>query len=131
MSYRCYKAVLFITGFSFGLVIVALICQEEDLLPQYGNIAKCLAFMRTRRDFNSLWISVWTDLLVGSLCWVLHCGAPRWTPWRHCVNAIFPCWIFHLDFCHLSTRYDEPSINYYLESYHQVIHLLTFLGNWL
>ncbi|CAL8073392.1 unnamed protein product [Orchesella dallaii] len=37
-GYRCYKAVLFITGFSFGLVIVALICQEEDLLPQYGNI---------------------------------------------------------------------------------------------
>ncbi|CAG7837730.1 unnamed protein product [Allacma fusca] len=37
-GYRCYKAVLFLTGFTFGLIIVYLICQEEALLPKYGNI---------------------------------------------------------------------------------------------
>jgi hypothetical protein len=39
-GYRCFKAVLFLTGFLFGLVIVFLICQVEDLLPQYGNVGK-------------------------------------------------------------------------------------------
>lgn len=37
-GYRCFKSVLFLTGFSFGSVIVFLICQVEELLPQFANI---------------------------------------------------------------------------------------------
>lgn len=36
-GYRCFKAVMFLTGFMFGSVVVYLICQEESLLPTFGN----------------------------------------------------------------------------------------------
>lgn len=38
-GYRCFKAVMFLTGFIFGSVIVYLICLEENLLTQLGNVA--------------------------------------------------------------------------------------------
>lgn len=36
-GYRCFKAVMFLTGFIFGSVVVYLICLEEELLPTAGN----------------------------------------------------------------------------------------------
>ncbi|XP_022235426.1 transmembrane protein 198-like isoform X2 [Limulus polyphemus] len=36
-GYRCFKAVMFLTGFIFGSVVVYLICLIEDLLPTAGN----------------------------------------------------------------------------------------------
>ncbi|ROT72983.1 hypothetical protein C7M84_008609 [Penaeus vannamei] len=35
--YRCFKAVMFLTGFIFASVVVYLICLSEDLLPLIGN----------------------------------------------------------------------------------------------
>ncbi|XP_013777778.1 transmembrane protein 198-like [Limulus polyphemus] len=36
-GYRCFKAVMFLTGFIFGSVVVYLICLEESLLSTAGN----------------------------------------------------------------------------------------------
>ncbi|KAK6617368.1 hypothetical protein RUM43_014377 [Polyplax serrata] len=36
-GYRCFKAIMFLTGFIFGSIIVYLICLQEKLLPSYGN----------------------------------------------------------------------------------------------
>lgn len=36
-GYRCFKAIMFLTGFIFGSIIVYLICLQEKLLPNYGN----------------------------------------------------------------------------------------------
>jgi hypothetical protein len=36
-GYRCFKAVMFLTGFIFGSIIVYLICLQEKLMPVYGN----------------------------------------------------------------------------------------------
>ncbi|CAG0882923.1 unnamed protein product [Cyprideis torosa] len=36
-GYRCFKAVMFLTGFIFGFVIVYLVCASEALLPKFGN----------------------------------------------------------------------------------------------
>lgn len=41
-GYRCFKAVMFLTGFTFGTVVVYLICLEEDLLPTAGNAGVAL-----------------------------------------------------------------------------------------
>nr|CAG4641935.1 EOG090X0AW0 [Eurycercus lamellatus] len=42
-GYRCFKAVMFLTGFVFANFIVYIIClQEEDLLPSYGNLGVAL-----------------------------------------------------------------------------------------
>ncbi|XP_041987614.1 transmembrane protein 198 [Aricia agestis] len=38
-GYRCFKASMFLTGFTFGSAIVYLICLQEHLLPPYGNVA--------------------------------------------------------------------------------------------
>ncbi|XP_049859990.1 transmembrane protein 198 isoform X2 [Schistocerca gregaria] len=43
LGYRCFKAVMFLTGFIFGSVIVYLICLQEKLLPAYGNAGVALA----------------------------------------------------------------------------------------
>ncbi|XP_054156563.1 transmembrane protein 198-like [Oppia nitens] len=37
-GYRCFKAVLFLTGFAFGTTVIYMICTAENLLPMYGNI---------------------------------------------------------------------------------------------
>lgn len=37
-GYRFFKAVMFLTGFTFATVLVYTICQEEDALPPEGNI---------------------------------------------------------------------------------------------
>jgi len=36
-GYRCFKAVMFLTGFIFGSIVVYLVCLQEALLPPYGN----------------------------------------------------------------------------------------------
>ncbi|XP_050418320.1 transmembrane protein 198 [Patella vulgata] len=36
-GYRLFKAVMFLTGFIFGSVLVYMICLEEDILPPEGN----------------------------------------------------------------------------------------------
>ncbi|XP_071451887.1 uncharacterized protein [Hetaerina americana] len=41
-GYRCFKAVMFLTGFIFGSIIVYLICLQEKLLPAYGNVGVAL-----------------------------------------------------------------------------------------
>ncbi|XP_063224018.1 transmembrane protein 198 [Bacillus rossius redtenbacheri] len=41
-GYRCFKAVMFLTGFIFGSIIVYLICLQEKLLPAYGNAGVAL-----------------------------------------------------------------------------------------
>jgi hypothetical protein len=41
-GYRCFKAVMFLTGFIFGSIIVYLICLQEKLLPVYGNAGTVL-----------------------------------------------------------------------------------------
>lgn len=38
-GYRCFKTVMFFTGFIFASALVYLISQEHDLLPTYGNVA--------------------------------------------------------------------------------------------
>ena len=38
-GYRCFKAVLFLTGFAFGTTVIYMICTTEHLLPQLGNIS--------------------------------------------------------------------------------------------
>nr|CAD7569533.1 unnamed protein product [Timema californicum] len=40
--YKCFKAVMFLTGFIFGSIIVYLICLQEKLLPAYGNAGVAL-----------------------------------------------------------------------------------------
>ena len=42
-GYRCFKAVMFFTGFIFASIVVYLICLEEDVLPMWSNalIAVC------------------------------------------------------------------------------------------
>ncbi|XP_018011680.1 transmembrane protein 198 [Hyalella azteca] len=42
-GYRCFKAVMFLTGFLFGSVVVYLICLSESLLPVLGNAGVSLA----------------------------------------------------------------------------------------
>ncbi|XP_056632423.1 transmembrane protein 198 [Diorhabda carinulata] len=37
VGYRCFKTVMFLTGFIFASSIVYLICQQGDLMPTYGN----------------------------------------------------------------------------------------------
>ncbi|XP_013184955.1 transmembrane protein 198 [Amyelois transitella] len=41
-GYRCFKASMFLTGFTFGSAIVYLICQQEKLMPPYGNVGVAL-----------------------------------------------------------------------------------------
>ncbi|KAG0711403.1 Transmembrane protein 198 [Chionoecetes opilio] len=41
-GYRCFKAVMFLTGFIFASVVVYLICLSEDLLPLLGNAGVAL-----------------------------------------------------------------------------------------
>lgn len=36
-GYRCFKAVMFLTGFMSGSLVVYVICLQEKLLPSYGN----------------------------------------------------------------------------------------------
>jgi len=36
-GYRCFKAIMFLTGFIFGSIIVYLICLEENILPMWAN----------------------------------------------------------------------------------------------
>lgn len=42
-GYRIFKALLFLTGFIFGSIIVYLICAEEAVLPEYGNAGVALS----------------------------------------------------------------------------------------
>uniref|UniRef100_A0A0A9WV57 Transmembrane protein 198 n=1 Tax=Lygus hesperus TaxID=30085 RepID=A0A0A9WV57_LYGHE len=37
-GYRCFKAVMFLTGFIFASVLVYLICIQERVLPPYANV---------------------------------------------------------------------------------------------
>lgn len=39
-GYRCFKASMFLTGFTFGSAIVYLICLQEYLMPPYGNVGE-------------------------------------------------------------------------------------------
>uniref|UniRef100_T1J8G7 Transmembrane protein 198 n=1 Tax=Strigamia maritima TaxID=126957 RepID=T1J8G7_STRMM len=41
-GYRCFKAIMFLTGFIFGSVVVYLICLEENLLSSLGNAGVAL-----------------------------------------------------------------------------------------
>lgn len=41
-GYRCFKSIMFLTGFLFATTLVYLICCEEELMPMYGNIAVAL-----------------------------------------------------------------------------------------
>ncbi|XP_059059699.1 transmembrane protein 198 [Achroia grisella] len=41
-GYRCFKASMFLTGFTFGSAIVYLICLQEYLMPPYGNVGVAL-----------------------------------------------------------------------------------------
>lgn len=36
-GYRCFKAVMFLTGFTFGSVVVYAMCRQDTLMPSYGN----------------------------------------------------------------------------------------------
>jgi len=36
-GYRCFKAIMFLTGFIFGSIIVYLICLEENIFPMWAN----------------------------------------------------------------------------------------------
>jgi len=36
-GYRCFKAIMFLTGFIFGSIIVYLICLEENIFPLWAN----------------------------------------------------------------------------------------------
>jgi len=46
-GYRCFKAVMFFTGFIFASIVVYLICLEEDVLPMWSNalIAVCAGIL--------------------------------------------------------------------------------------
>lgn len=46
-GYRCFKAVMFLTGFIFASVLVYLICIQDRILPSYANagIAVCAGLM--------------------------------------------------------------------------------------
>ncbi|CAG2102297.1 unnamed protein product [Medioppia subpectinata] len=41
-GYRCFKAIMFLTGFAFGTTIIYMICTAENLLPVYGNVSVSL-----------------------------------------------------------------------------------------
>lgn len=41
-GYRCFKATMFLTGFTFGTAVVYLICLQEHLMSPYGNIGVAL-----------------------------------------------------------------------------------------
>ncbi|XP_073951488.1 transmembrane protein 198 isoform X2 [Choristoneura fumiferana] len=41
-GYRCFKASMFLTGFTFGSTIVYLICLQDYLMPAYGNVCVAL-----------------------------------------------------------------------------------------
>lgn len=36
-GYRCFKAIMFLTGFIFGSIVVYLICLEENIFPMWAN----------------------------------------------------------------------------------------------
>lgn len=40
LGYRCFKVVMFLTGFIFASSIVYLICIQGELMPPYGNAGK-------------------------------------------------------------------------------------------
>lgn len=42
-GYRCFKAVMFLTGFIFGSVIIYTICIQDKLLPPYVNTGMALS----------------------------------------------------------------------------------------
>ncbi|OWR41993.1 transmembrane protein 198 [Danaus plexippus] len=42
-GYRCFKASMFLTGFTFGSAIVYLICLQEYLMPAYGNVGVAMS----------------------------------------------------------------------------------------
>uniref|UniRef100_A0A1B6G9D2 Transmembrane protein 198 n=1 Tax=Cuerna arida TaxID=1464854 RepID=A0A1B6G9D2_9HEMI len=42
-GYRCFKAVMFLTGFIFGSVIIYMICIQDKLLPPYVNAGMALS----------------------------------------------------------------------------------------
>ncbi|XP_075211559.1 transmembrane protein 198 isoform X2 [Lycorma delicatula] len=47
-GYRCFKAVMFLTGFIFGSVVIYLICiQDRMMMPAYGNagVALCAGLL--------------------------------------------------------------------------------------
>ncbi|XP_046375919.1 transmembrane protein 198-like isoform X1 [Haliotis rufescens] len=37
-GYRFFKAIMFLTGFIFGGVLIYMICKEEEIMPTEGNI---------------------------------------------------------------------------------------------
>jgi hypothetical protein len=41
-GYRCFKAVMFLTGFAFATTVIYIICLAENLLPMYGNVSVSL-----------------------------------------------------------------------------------------
>lgn len=41
-GYRLFKGSMFLTGFTFGSLIVYLICLQEYLMPSYGNVCVAL-----------------------------------------------------------------------------------------
>ena len=41
-GYRCFKAVMFLTGLLFGSVVVYHICLSEAILPALGNAGVAL-----------------------------------------------------------------------------------------
>lgn len=41
-GYRCFKSVLFFTGFLFATIVIYFICLSESLMPIYGNIGVSL-----------------------------------------------------------------------------------------
>jgi len=105
---------------------VFLICQVEDLLPQYGNVGtlneiikeKCGCgggygwqlrlnvnfFFPDYRNLMSLGILVWIDMLTSPVCWILYgwipCRSSCWT----CFDDIFPLGVFCVDICLVFTR---------------------------
>ncbi|XP_039280804.1 transmembrane protein 198 [Nilaparvata lugens] len=42
-GYRCFKAVMFLTGFVFGSGIVYLICIQDKMMPPYCNVGVALS----------------------------------------------------------------------------------------
>ncbi|KAF2902572.1 hypothetical protein ILUMI_03620 [Ignelater luminosus] len=42
LGYRCFKTVMFLTGFIFASCIVYLICLQGELMPPYGNAGVAL-----------------------------------------------------------------------------------------
>ncbi|XP_065559115.1 transmembrane protein 198-like [Artemia franciscana] len=55
-GYRCFRAIMFLTGFMFSSVVVFLICQEEERLPFLGKVA----------------ISLSAGLLYGLICMLVY-----------------------------------------------------------